>query len=132
LFKSELEKFVVKRITLFALIGSAVSLIFPSRWMIILGLMAGAGMSIFRFGGYAWIYGRITTGKEYNAGSAAIKSVLIFLANQILLIVLLFGVYRIHHAMFVGLVIGVLFAALSLIINSITEALGLTKNQFFM
>lgn len=56
--------------------------------------------------------------------------VMVFAFNQLLLIVLLVVAYSIDRWLFAGFVGGILLVPLTVMINSITEALGITKNHF--
>jgi hypothetical protein len=133
LFKSELEKFVARRIALFFLIGAVISVIFfADRWLIILGLLVGGGLSTGRFASYAWSFRKNTSGQEMNIGKAVMRGLLTFVGNQLILIPLLFVAYRFHQSFFVSMIVGVLMAPIVLMVNSFTEAMGVTRNCFYM
>jgi len=133
LFKSELEKFVAQRIALFFLIGSVAGFLFSaSRWLVILGLAVGAAVGFMRFAGYAWMFRNITSAETARRSGAVIWNSLLYIVNQLVLLALLYVAYRVDTSLLIGFAAGTLLPALSLILNCLTELLGITKNHFFM
>jgi fatty-acid desaturase len=58
------------------------------------------------------------------------SSVVLFAISQLILLPLLFIAYFINQWVFAGFVTGILLVPLVIMINSITEAFGITKNHF--
>jgi|GEM_PF-582440 len=130
LLGSKLEIFVVKRITVWFFIFSVFGLFLENRWYLLLGLFVGAAFCIFRFRSYAYVFQRATD-KEIGKRSV-VKSILIFSGNQLLLIVLLLIFYFWNRWIFGGFIGGVLLAPFVIVVNCITEVLGITNNHFFI
>lgn len=97
-----------------------------------MGLLLGSAVSVFKFGSYAWIFKRIEStaaGAEQKANLSR-NSMFGFLANQVVILLLLFAAYFLNPWFFAGIVAGVLLVPFVIMINSITEALKITSNNF--
>ncbi|MDP4152812.1 MAG: hypothetical protein Q8865_05125 [Bacillota bacterium] len=86
-------------------------------------------MSILRFLSNRWIF---TVKEGQNKLLLLLKTVILFLMNQIILILALYISYFANQQLFISLIAGVLLAPFVVIINSFTEALGITKNKFYI
>jgi hypothetical protein len=132
LLKSKLEQFIAKRVIVYFVVLSVIDILFiESKWFTLIGLLAGSVLTIVKFGSYSWVFGRILcvncdSSKKESPGSV----VLVFTLNQLLLIVLLCIAYSIDLWLFAGFVGGILLVPLTVMVNSITEAFGITKNHF--
>ena len=133
MFESKLEKFMVKRVFVLIIILSIVDMIImESKWLVLVGLMMGTILSIAKFSLNARIFsGNLCTHKSpilRKLSSSA--NIILFTIIQITLFLLLFLSYSLSPWIFAGFVAGVLLIPFAIMINSVTEALGLTKNHF--
>lgn len=130
MLKNKMTCFMAKRVLLCFGILSIIDIIwFENRWFILAGLSAGGILSIVKFGSYVWIFGRIlspSAAGRINAGG----SIAVFAMNQLILLPLLYLAYVLNHWFFAGVVAGILLVPLVIMINCITEATGITKNNF--
>lgn len=130
MLKNQLVKFMLKRILMFFLILAVAALVFPHRWMLMAGLAAGAALGAGRFLSNAWIF-KAATDTSAAVPSAFLK-VLLFIANQGVLLLLLFIFYKLNLWLFIGFISGTLLPPIVIIVNSFTEFLGITKNKFYL
>lgn len=98
-----------------------------NRWFILGGLLAGALISIGRLCGNEWILKRIF---KLNGGKAAAVGIVAFTLNQFVLLPVIVLTYFINTWALYGLIAGILVVPVIIMINSITEAFGVTKNSF--
>lgn len=133
MLKNKLAKFVAKRVLICCIILSIiVVVVFEKRWYLLVGLLFGSLVSLAKLGSYAWVFGRIISA---NAGvtlkkTGASKSILVFAINQILLLPILYIAYKFSIWSFAGFITGILLVPFVIMINSVTEAIGVTKNNF--
>ncbi|MDP4094249.1 MAG: hypothetical protein Q8920_12915 [Bacillota bacterium] len=129
MLKSKIEIFLAKRALIILVILSIIDLVFiVDRWLGLAGIFCGAGFSILRFSSMASLFKKI-----FSVGSgkkAAHKSVLNYLLTQLIAVVLLFISINISSGMFAGMAAGILSLPAVVFINSITEGLGITHNNF--
>ena len=122
--------FIAKRVLLcFGILSITDIIWFESRWYILVGLFSGGILSVAKFGSYTWAFERIlspNTAGRINAGG----SITVFALNQLVLLPLLYLAYVLNHWLFAGFVAGILLVPLVIMINCITEATGITKNNF--
>ncbi|MDP4118423.1 MAG: hypothetical protein Q8873_04445 [Bacillota bacterium] len=134
MFKSRLEGFIAKRTVVYLAITVIAAMFFKDRWYIACGLSAGAFFSAAKFAGYAWGYRRLTeetSGNKVNF-KAVVRNIIIFVVSQLITITLLFEFYFYNVWLFGGFVAGLMAAPAILVVNSVTEVLGITKNNFFL
>ena len=129
LFKSKLEKFIVKRAAVFLIVLSAAALAFlgENGWLAFAGLFAGTLLSVVRLIGNELIFKAVF---KLNGGKAVAGSILVFTAIQLILLPVILLVYFLNVWILYGFVAGILAVPVIVMINSITEAFGITKNNF--
>jgi hypothetical protein len=98
--------------------------------MLLIGFYSGGALSILRYLSNAWIFS-IKQNNE-NKLLLHLKTIVLFFGNQILLLTLLFIYFSLNRWLFIGLIAGVLLAPFIVVINSITEVFGITKNGFYL
>ena len=127
--QNSLEKEMIRRaaLTFLPLAGLAVYFL-EQQWLALLGLLLGALLSVIRFLSHSWVFHRVCR----QVGGSVWMSISVFLLNQLILFLLLFGAFSLNIWLFWCLVAGTLLMPLVLLLNAATEALGLTKNGFFM
>lgn len=132
-FKSKLEKFILKRALIVFIILTIIDIVFINgKWFAFCGLLIGGLLSILKFSSYAWVFAKIitpepeNTQKKYSAGNA----VIVFILNQVLLLPLMLVTLKINLMLFAGFVAGILLVHLILLMNCITEGLRITHNHF--
>lgn len=131
MFENKLMPFVIKQIAVYLLVFSIAILLFNNRWQLYLGLFAGAALSIIRFLSNAWIIQRAVTAVRNHCWQI-IATAALFIVNQLLLLAVLYVFYKLNLWLFISLAAGVLLAPFTIIVNSITEAFGITKNKFYI
>jgi hypothetical protein len=106
--------------------------IIENRWPLFFGLAAGTVISAVKFcGTAAALAGFFGAAVQDGHGKSGQRSAMvIFLINQIILLPLLFLAYYISLWVFWGFIAGVLAIPLLIMLNSITEAFGITRNHF--
>jgi hypothetical protein len=125
--------FIAKRVIIYYLLLAAADIVFiRQKWLLLIGLTAGAIFSLLRFGTNAAVYGGIPfAGAKIKVNNLSAGTVIVIYAiNQIILLPLLFISYKAGMAFFEGVVAGILLVPLVLFINSITEAIRVTHNNF--
>jgi len=133
LLKSKLEKFVAKRVLIFFVILAILDMVLiKEKWLVLSGLLIGGAFSVFRFGSYSMLFTNLLTPTSdgNTKKHAALKSTLIFILNQSILLLLLFLAMKISSWYFAGIVAGILLVPFVLLVNGITEALSITHNNF--
>lgn len=129
MLKSKLEKFIAKRAAILAAAIAAADLVFGGgrKWVLLLGFLAGAVFNMFLFCGNGWILKKIAQpGSTRNAiGGAALFSIF-----QLILFPAAVLAYCVSIWVLYGFAAGVLVIPLVIMINSMTEAFGITKNNF--
>ena len=130
MLKSKIEKFIAKKAVICLLLVSIIDMItVKNRWFVLIGLIAGTILSVAKFGGYAWIFARICN-TDSTKKQAPRSSITVFVLNQLILLPLLFLAYFLSNWIFAGFVAGILIVPFVIMINNITEVLGITKNHF--
>ena len=133
MLKTKLEWFVLKRVLIvFGLLAILDIALFSEKWFVLCGLCIGGIVGIVRFGFYVMAFSKfLSYAKESGQPRhAVLHAVAVFLANQILLLPLLYVTLKISIWTFAGFVTGVLLVHFVLFINSITEGIGITHNNF--
>jgi len=106
-------------------------LIFPDKRFFFFGVTAGTAASFLRFEASAFYFREICRMENRGPGKKTKAAANLFVSfSMILLFLLLFIGYRLNQWFFAGLVAGVALVPLILMVNSITEATGMTKNHF--
>ena len=133
MFKSKIEQFVAKKAVICLVLLSIIDMIVMDyRWLVLGGLVLGAILSVAKFGSYAWVFDRICSMDQsgFSKKQAPGSSITVFMLNQLILLPLLFLAYFLNRWIFAGFVAGILIVPFVIMINSITEVLGITKNHF--
>lgn len=100
---------------------------FHGRPIIIAGLSLGGVLSIVRFSTNATSFIRLLSGTGETLAGGRIKW---FIINSIVAFVVLAVSIKINLFFFGGVIAGIFFVPIVIIINSITEAIGITHNNF--
>lgn len=124
---------VAKRVLICYILLSIIDMVLiRQRWSALSGLSAGAVFGILKFGSYSWVFGRIAS--EIAAGTlkgtGAGLGVLVFAFNQVLLLPFLYLAYKLGMWLFTGFVAGILLVPFVIMLNCLTEAVGITHNDF--
>lgn len=129
LFKSKLDKFLVKREALFLilLIAADIAFLGENRWLVLLGLFAGALSFTGRLGVTEWI---LIKTFRMNGRNAAAERIAAFTVSQLVWVPALVLAYLLSRWVLYGFVAGVLVVPVIIMMNSITEAFGITENDF--
>lgn len=133
MIESKLERFITKRVLIGMILLSIIDMVmFENRWLVLVGLIVGSMLSIVKFASNAWVFGGIFGTDQDSARKklAPITSVAMFAVNQLILLPLLILAYFLNQWIFAGFVAGILIVPFVIMINSITEAIGITKNHF--
>ena len=133
MFKTKLEKFIAKRSLLFFVILAILDIVlFKNRWYCLVGLFLGGIFSVSKFRSYSMVFTRIIGSASINVkNSHAVRnSLIVFFINQIILLPILFISLKFNSWFFMGIVAGILLVPLVLMINTITEPLRLTHNNY--
>ncbi len=129
LLKSKLERFIAIRVLILYLVAAAIILVFFRHLPLLLaGLTLGVFLSLLRLNSNAGTLASVLTAPE--EGGAVRKSVTGFIINSLIVIVVLAASLKINQWLFGGVIAGIFFVPLVIIINGITEALGITHNNY--
>lgn len=126
--KGKLEKFIIKRwLILFIILSILILLFFEFKQNLLIGLFLGSILSLLRF----FIMGSsLNNLLGLSKSSAVTYSLLRYVINQMLVFFLLVILSQINMWMLCGAMVGVMIVPFIVIVNSITEGLGLTHNNF--
>lgn len=129
LLRSKLDRFILRRAAVFLLLLSAADLVFLGKnsWLAFTGLLAGTLLSIVRLVGNEWLFKEVF---KFNGGKAVAGSILVFTAIQLILLPIILLLYFLNTWILFGFVAGILAVPVIVMVNSITEAFGMTKNNF--
>lgn len=133
MFFSRIERFIYKRLLICFLLLSIIDMAFiEDRWLVLAGLTAGTVVGAVKFGGnaraLAGIFGLAVRESRGRTGRRC--GTVIFLLNQIILLPFLFLAYYLGQGIFWGFFTGIMTIPLLIMLNSITEAIGITRNHF--
>lgn len=129
MLNSKLERFIAKRVLIFLLILSILDIVFiDQRWIALAGLLIGGVMSLLRLNTMVKAFSRLL-GKATKQ-EAVTRNVLNYIVNMAAMIVLMVASIKYSLSLFAGVTVGVLLVPAVIFINSFTEALGLTHNNF--
>ncbi len=133
MLKTKLERFIAKRVLICVILLTIIDLVLlEHKWFVLIGLIPGAIFSLAKFGSYAWVFGKIL-GVSSKAGLDKLapgSSIAVFMLNQFILLPLLFIAYFLHQWIFIGFIAGILLVPFVVMINCMTEGIGITKNHF--
>lgn len=129
LFESKLDKFILKRAAVLVILLTAVDIAFlgSNRWFALGGLLLGTVVSLGRLLSNEWIL-KVTF--KASKGKALAGSIAAFTINQLALVPMILLAYFLNLWLFGGLIAGFLVVPAIVMLNSITEAFGITKNSF--
>jgi hypothetical protein len=129
LFESKLDKFILKRAAVLVIILTAADIAFlgGNRWFVLGGLLLGTVVSLGRMLSNEWIL-KVTF--KVSKGKALAGSIAAFTINQLALVPIILLAYFLNIWLFCGLIAGFLVVPAIVMMNSITEAFGITKNSF--
>lgn len=129
LLKNKLEKFVAKRVLISFAILSILDLIFiHRRWIVLLGLSIGGAFGLLRFGSMVATFSNLICRTAKDA--AVKKSVLWYILNQGVLLILLATAAKFDLWLFAGLAAGILLVPFIMFIFGIAQGLGITHYDF--
>ena len=129
----KLAVFIAKRVLICYILVSILDLVFmKQRWYILVGMFLGAVVSLIRFRSYGFVFGRIFLVNRVAAhkGISIIAGLSVFALNQLVLFPLLFIAYKYNVYFFAGVFTGILLLPFMLFVNCLTEAIGITHNNF--
>ena len=132
MLKTKLERFIAKRVLIYFIILTIIILVFlKQKWYIQTGLIIGCAFSVIRFGSFVMLFTKIIVGPDSSTKKfTAVKSVLVFFINQLILVSLLFLAYKYDSWFFIGFVASIFLIPFILIINGLTEVTKITHNNF--
>lgn len=125
---NSLEKFIAKRVLIIFGVLVILNLIFVSQRMyVMLGLIIGSVFGFMRFSSFGATISRLVLHDK----SSTIKETFIrYMVNHVAMIVLCAVSIKYSLWMFTGVIVGVLIIPGIIMINGITEGLGVTHNRF--
>lgn len=129
----KLVVFIAKRVLIcYILVSIIVLILVEQKWIILAGLFLGAVISLIRFSSYGIVFERIFLANvtATRKGLSIVGSLAIFAINQLILVPLLFIAYKLNPYFFAGIFAGLLFLPFILFVNCLTEATGITHNNF--
>ena len=129
MIKSKLKTFILKRmLILYILLAVLDLLLVKERWFALVGLTAGALYSVVRFSLTQHVFSSLLlkSGKTISVRS----TILITIGSLTVVIALLTISIKISFWVFVGVISGILLIPAIIVINGITEALGISCNNF--
>jgi hypothetical protein len=127
--KGSIEKFIAKRVLIVLILLSILDIIFiKNRWIALAGLFFGALLGMIKLSSMA---SAITKTLAQGIPSiAAKKSVFRFGINQIVAVLILIILKKIHLWLFIGAASGMLLIPFIITVNCLTEGFGITHNKF--
>lgn len=129
LLDTKLEKNIVKRaFFLYTLFTVAALVLCSHKYMFIMGLTAGSAFGVLRFASYAKTFSRILSPDKVTG--SAFRSICKVIINLALTVLLLVISLKFSQWMFFGVLAGTSAIPLAIVFNAVTEALGITNNNF--
>jgi hypothetical protein len=126
-----IELFVYKKTFVYALIVAGAALAFGRKEAAALGVILGAGPGIFRFRLYSKGFRKtFSGGLPLKPAAASFRILAVYMLNQTALAAMLYIAFRLDAGLFFGFTAGILIVPLILLVNGITEAAGITHNNF--
>lgn len=133
MLKHKLVVFVGKRVLFCCAILTIIDVILlENKWFILAGLLLGSAFGLLKFGSNEWISDKVVQSSiDSSAKEASAKSsMLVIILNQILVFPVLFAAFLVNNWFLTGAVAGILLVPFVLLVNGITEATGITRNNF--
>lgn len=129
LFQSKIERFLAKRVlVLFLIIAAADILFLPEKWKVLAGLTIGGIYGLLRLNSHVVTFSRVISQNKDSITKS--QSNVKYILNQIIIFSLLAASLKINQWLFAGVVAGMLLVMMVIMINGITESLGITHNNF--
>jgi len=129
LFRNDPELQIVKKAAVLTAITAIVIMIFAdNRWTASCGLIAGSVLSILRYWGLAFVMDRVVCNSSSSQRQSIMASILIFVANQLILFVLLLIFNSVSSSLFWGFVYGILMVPAAVMINCVAKTISIFKN----
>lgn len=129
MFESKLIRFLAKRAAILLVLLSAadIALLGQNRWLILAGLLAGACISVGRVSSNEWMLKKVfqSSGNQAATGSIVLSTMSLLLLMPVIAITYFLNIWALY-----GLIAGLLNVPVVIMVNSITEAFGITKNNF--
>lgn len=126
----KVKRFILKKAAvLFCILVVLVLIFCQQRWFILCGLTIGGGFSFLRFISNANLYCRLFC-PGVSVQTAVKGTVTMFALHQVMLLAFLLATRYLNLQFFIGSVAGVLLVPSAVMINSATEAVGITANGF--
>ncbi|MCX7921029.1 MAG: hypothetical protein N3B21_03240 [Clostridia bacterium] len=123
------EKFVIKKVLIFFVILAILDVVlFKQKWVTLVGLFSGTVFGILKLYFMGLTYSSLLL--PNNNPSTVRKSILRYVISQMAIILMLLISAKLSFWFFIGVTAGVLTVPLVVFINSITEGLGITHNNF--
>lgn len=131
MLKNKMLVFMAKRVLICCILLSIIDMIWmKQRWSILAGLIVGSIFSVVKFGSYTWVLSKVAAVDNAQIKKPARSSILVFFINQILLFPALLAAYFLNIWFFTGVVAGILLVPFAMMINCVTEASGISHNNF--
>ncbi|MCX7709411.1 MAG: hypothetical protein N2484_06125 [Clostridia bacterium] len=132
LLSTKFEKFLAKRVLIISIIVAILDIVFfYHRFIILAGLATGTVFSLLRLNSYMTTFSRLLSqASQAGEKKAVSKSITRFLINSALVILVLGASLNFSQDFFIGTLEGIFMVPLAIMINGITEALGITHNNF--
>lgn len=111
------------------LITADVVFLGENMWLSLAGLLSGTFIGIGRFRCSKWILRRVL---RANTEQSLLHGNVAFTLSQFVLLPVIALAYFLNIWVLYGLIAGLLIIPTGIMINSITEALGITKNNFML
>jgi len=129
MFKNKLQKFIFRKVLILFFLLSILSLVFMQNKLIIVsGILLGTVFSLLRFSYMGNTFYSLLMLK--NPSMNVNKSILRYIILQLFTIVFLVILAKYNILYLVSSVVGILSVSLVVVVNSVTEGLGITKNNF--
>lgn len=124
-----LQCFIKTRIIIVYIVLLIISLIlFDNRWNIVIGLTCGVVFGILKYIGASRFISNILVQREEKLFLARI--LVKFLSLQVVNVLFMAVSISINLWVFLGVVAGILLIPLIILVNSLTEVLGISHNNF--
>lgn len=122
------ERFIIRRVLILLCILVVPSLIFIShRFNVAGGLLIGSFFGLFKFSSLSSM---ITRQLTTNRADVIVKPLFGIIMSQATMILLFAVSIKYSLWLFAGVLVGVLLVPLAILINGVTEGLGVTHNHF--
>lgn len=129
MFKGKLKIFILKRVLILYILLSILDLLLvKERWYGLGGLTVGALYSVIRFGLLEYTFASMLLKNRKTASIGSIVAISVF--SIAALVTLLTLSIKLSIWFFTGAAVGILLVPAVIVINGITEALGISKNNF--